>query len=109
MKTQRLLLVLTVINLGLLVFLFAVFAYALAAHLQVMDRWLERPYLLVFPIIAAAAAWPTLTPSSLACPSGMETSDAACMAAWAFLCVAAESSSVVDAVCSTEVACPLAL
>jgi cytochrome d ubiquinol oxidase subunit II len=35
---------------------FAVFVYALAAHLQVMDRWLERPYLLVFPIIGAAAA-----------------------------------------------------
>ena len=41
---------------GLLAFLFAVFAYALAAHLQVMDRWLERPYLLVFPIIGVAAA-----------------------------------------------------
>ena len=37
-------------------FLFAVFAYALAAHLQVMDRWMERPYLLVFPIIGAAGA-----------------------------------------------------
>ena len=34
---------------GLLVFLLVVFVYALAAHLQVMDRWLERPYLLVFP------------------------------------------------------------
>jgi cytochrome d ubiquinol oxidase subunit II len=41
---------------GLLAFLFAVFAYALAAHLQVMDRWLERPSLLVFPMIGAAAA-----------------------------------------------------
>ena len=41
---------------GLLAFLFAVFTYALAAHLQVMNRWLERPYLLVFPIIGAAAA-----------------------------------------------------
>jgi cytochrome d ubiquinol oxidase subunit II len=41
---------------GLLAFLFAVFAYALWAHLQVMDRWLERPYLLVLPTIGAAAA-----------------------------------------------------
>src|ERR1051325_3203629 len=41
---------------GLVVFLVAVFVYALAAHLEVMDRWLERPYLLVFPIIGAAAA-----------------------------------------------------
>ncbi len=41
---------------ALLAFLLAVFAYALWAHLQVMDRWLERPYLLVFPAIGAAAA-----------------------------------------------------
>jgi cytochrome d ubiquinol oxidase subunit II len=40
---------------GLLVFLFVVFVYALAAHLPVMDRWLERPYLLVFPIIGVIA------------------------------------------------------
>jgi cytochrome bd ubiquinol oxidase subunit II len=40
---------------GLLTFLVVVFVYALAAHLAVMDRWLERPYLLVFPIIGAAA------------------------------------------------------
>ncbi len=36
-------------------FLLIVFVYALAAHLQVMDRWLERPYLLVFPAIGAIA------------------------------------------------------
>ena len=36
---------------GLLAFLLVVFVYALAAHLAVMDRWLERPYLLVFPVI----------------------------------------------------------
>ena len=41
---------------GLLAFLLVVFVYALAAHLQVMDRWLERPYLLAFPIIGAFAA-----------------------------------------------------
>jgi cytochrome bd ubiquinol oxidase subunit II len=40
---------------GLLGFLLAVFVYALAAHLPVMGRWLERPYLLVFPLIGAAA------------------------------------------------------
>jgi cytochrome d ubiquinol oxidase subunit II len=41
---------------GLLAFLVIVFVYAVAAHLQVMDRWLERPYLLVFPVIGAIAA-----------------------------------------------------
>jgi cytochrome d ubiquinol oxidase subunit II len=41
---------------GLLVFLVAVFVYALVAHLEVMNRWLERPYLLVFPVIGTAAA-----------------------------------------------------
>jgi cytochrome bd ubiquinol oxidase subunit II len=38
---------------GLLVFLVVVFGYALAEHLQVIDRWLERPYLFVFPVIGA--------------------------------------------------------
>jgi cytochrome bd ubiquinol oxidase subunit II len=42
--------------LGLLVFLLVVFFYALIAQLQVMDRWLERPYLLVFPALGAFAA-----------------------------------------------------
>jgi len=41
--------------LGLLVFLLAVFVYALAGNLQVMQRWLERPYLFVFPLIGAVA------------------------------------------------------
>ena len=41
---------------GLLAFLIVVFAYALAADLRVMDRWLERPYLFVFPAIAVVAA-----------------------------------------------------
>jgi cytochrome d ubiquinol oxidase subunit II len=44
------------LSIGLLVFLLLVFAYALGAHLRVMARWLERPYLFVFPIIGAAAA-----------------------------------------------------
>jgi cytochrome d ubiquinol oxidase subunit II len=41
---------------GLLIFLIAVFAYALAENLQVMGRWLERPYLFAFPAIGAVAA-----------------------------------------------------
>ena len=40
---------------SLLAFLVVVFVYALAAHLQVMDRWLERPYLLVFPLVGIAS------------------------------------------------------
>ena len=41
--------------LGLLVFLVAVFAYALVENLVVMKRWLERPYLFVFPVVGALA------------------------------------------------------
>jgi cytochrome d ubiquinol oxidase subunit II len=41
---------------GLLVFLVAVFAYALAENLRVISRWLEQPYLLVFPVIGIVAA-----------------------------------------------------
>jgi cytochrome d ubiquinol oxidase subunit II len=41
---------------ALLVFLIAVFAYALAEHLPVMTRWLDRPSLFVFPVIGALAA-----------------------------------------------------
>lgn len=42
--------------LGLLVFLLVVFVYALVADLEVMRRWLERPYLRVFPALGAYAA-----------------------------------------------------
>jgi cytochrome bd ubiquinol oxidase subunit II len=41
---------------GLFVFLVVVFAYALAENLRVVGRWLERPYLFVFPVIGAVAA-----------------------------------------------------
>jgi cytochrome bd ubiquinol oxidase subunit II len=41
---------------GLLVFLVVVFGYALAADLRVIGRWLERPYLFVFPAIGVVAA-----------------------------------------------------
>ena len=40
----------------LLAFLVVVFAYALAENLQVTHRWLERPYLFVFPAIGVIAA-----------------------------------------------------
>jgi len=38
---------------GLLVFLVVVFAYAFGENLRVMGRWLERPYLFIFPVIGA--------------------------------------------------------
>jgi cytochrome bd ubiquinol oxidase subunit II len=41
---------------GLLAFLVVVFAYAIAEHLQVLHRWLERPYLFVFPAVGMLAA-----------------------------------------------------
>jgi cytochrome d ubiquinol oxidase subunit II len=41
---------------GLLVFLIVVFAYALVEDLRVISRWLERPYLFVFPAIGIVAA-----------------------------------------------------
>jgi cytochrome d ubiquinol oxidase subunit II len=44
------------LSLALLIFLIAVFAFALVENLRVMDRWIERPYLLIFPAIAALAA-----------------------------------------------------
>jgi cytochrome bd ubiquinol oxidase subunit II len=44
------------LSVGLLVFLVVVFAYALAENFQVIGRWLERPYLFVFPAIAVIAA-----------------------------------------------------
>jgi cytochrome d ubiquinol oxidase subunit II len=39
------------LSLALLLFLVAVFGFALIEHLPVMNRWLERPYLFVFPAI----------------------------------------------------------
>jgi cytochrome d ubiquinol oxidase subunit II len=39
-----------------LVFLVVVFAYALAEHLPILHRWIDRPYLFVFPAIGAIAA-----------------------------------------------------
>ena len=44
------------LSVGLLLFLFVVFAYALAENLRVTHRWLERPYLFAFPAIGVIAA-----------------------------------------------------
>ncbi len=44
------------LSLALLVFLIVVFGYALAENLRVIGRWLERPYLFVFPAIGMLAA-----------------------------------------------------
>jgi cytochrome bd ubiquinol oxidase subunit II len=43
------------LSIALLIFLAVVFAYALGANLAVMRRWLERPYLFIFPVIGALA------------------------------------------------------
>ena len=44
------------LSIALLAFLVAVFAFALAEDLPVMPRWLDRPYLFVFPVVGALAA-----------------------------------------------------
>ena len=41
---------------AVLVFLVVVFAYALAEHLPILHRWIDRPYLFVFPVTGALAA-----------------------------------------------------
>ncbi len=40
---------------GVLVFLVLAFGFALATHLRVMNRWVESPWLMVFPAIGAVA------------------------------------------------------
>lgn len=42
---------------AVMVFLLVAFAYALKLELRMMQRWLDRPLLLIFPLIGAAAAW----------------------------------------------------
>jgi cytochrome d ubiquinol oxidase subunit II len=44
------------LSVGILAFLVVVFGYALAENLRVVHRWLERPYLFVFPAIGVIAA-----------------------------------------------------
>src|ERR1700677_4737534 len=46
-----------VLSLALLLFLIAVFGFALVEQLRVMNRWLERPYLFAFPAIGIVAAF----------------------------------------------------
>jgi cytochrome d ubiquinol oxidase subunit II len=45
-----------VLALSVLGFLVVVFIYALSENLQIMWRWVERPYMFVFPMIGAGAA-----------------------------------------------------
>src|SRR6202035_2296360 len=44
------------LSIALLVFLIVVFGYALAENLRVIGRWLERPYLFIFPAIGVLEA-----------------------------------------------------
>jgi cytochrome d ubiquinol oxidase subunit II len=53
-RAYRMLPVLTV---GVLAFVACAFVASLAMHLDLMHRWLERPYLLIFPLIGAFAAY----------------------------------------------------
>ncbi|MCP3368021.1 cytochrome d ubiquinol oxidase subunit II [Bradyrhizobium cajani] len=41
---------------GVLAFLVIVFLHALVEHLPILHRWVDRPYLFVFPLIGAGAA-----------------------------------------------------
>ncbi|WP_454620745.1 cytochrome d ubiquinol oxidase subunit II [Bradyrhizobium cenepequi] len=45
-----------VLAVAVLVFLVVVFAHALAENLPILQRWIDRPYLFVFPAIGAGAA-----------------------------------------------------
>ena len=45
-----------VLAVSVLVFLVVVFVYALAEHFPILHRWIDRPYLFVFPAIGAIAA-----------------------------------------------------
>src|SRR5271170_5295303 len=45
-----------ILSFALLLFLLVVFGFALVEDLRIMNRWLERPYLLVFPAIGVVAA-----------------------------------------------------
>jgi cytochrome bd ubiquinol oxidase subunit II len=47
---------LPVLTVGVLAFLATAFVLALTMHLSLMSRWLERPYLLIFPLIGAISS-----------------------------------------------------
>jgi cytochrome d ubiquinol oxidase subunit II len=56
---------------GLLIFLIVVFIYSLAENLQVMGRWIERPYLFVFrspPHWQRSCSRPVLDTVETICP-----------------------------------------
>jgi cytochrome d ubiquinol oxidase subunit II len=44
------------LTIGVFSFLAVAFVYALVLDLRIMNRWIERPYLLIFPAIGAVAA-----------------------------------------------------
>jgi cytochrome d ubiquinol oxidase subunit II len=58
--SERAFRLLPVLTVGVLAFLACAFFAALAMHLDLMNRWLERPYLLVFPLIGAFSAYSLL-------------------------------------------------
>jgi cytochrome bd ubiquinol oxidase subunit II len=45
-----------ILAVAVLAFLVLVFAYALAENLPILQRWIDRPYLFVFPAVGALAA-----------------------------------------------------
>jgi cytochrome bd ubiquinol oxidase subunit II len=45
-----------IVAIAVLAFLVAVFIHALVENLPIMHRWIDRPYLFVFPVIGAVAA-----------------------------------------------------
>jgi cytochrome d ubiquinol oxidase subunit II len=45
-----------VLAIGVLAFLVLVFIHALVEHLPILHRWIDRPYLLIFPAIGGVAA-----------------------------------------------------
>ena len=47
---------LPILTVAVFLFLAIAFVAALAMHLSLMSRWLERPYLLIFPLIGAVSA-----------------------------------------------------
>jgi cytochrome d ubiquinol oxidase subunit II len=47
---------LPVLTVGVLAFLATALVLALTMHLSLMNRWLERPYLLIFPLIGAISS-----------------------------------------------------
>lgn len=45
------------LSIGVFAFLASAFIYAAGLDLRIMHRWLERPYLAIFPIVGAVAAY----------------------------------------------------